>query len=86
MAAAAVAPIVALATVWHPIPGIRSSAAAIFVVEVTVVAAAPTVVTAVAVAATAAASAPPLAARSAAHANGNKFQGDGGNRTDTIDR
>ena len=58
--AAAVAPNVALATVWHPIPGIRSSAAAILVVRATFAA---TVVTAVAVAATAAS---PWAARRAA--------------------
>ena len=68
--AAAVAPIVALATVRHPIPGIRSSAAAIFVVGATaaVIAVAPTVVAAVAVAATAAAA---LAARrrTAVHAS-----------------
>jgi hypothetical protein len=57
--AAVVAAVVALATVWHPIPGIRPSAATIFVVEATVIGAAPTVVTAVAIAAAAAA---PLAA------------------------
>ena len=53
------AAVVALVVVWHATSGIRSSAAAIFVVGATVaVAAAPTVVTAVAVAAAA-----PLAAR-----------------------
>ena len=54
-AAAAVAAVLALATVWHPIPGIRPSAAAIFVVGATAIAAAFTVVTAVAIAAAAAA-------------------------------
>ena len=58
-AAAAVSAVLALATVRHPIPGIRPSAATIFVVEATVIGAAPTVVTAVAIAAAAAA---PLAA------------------------
>ena len=57
--AAAIAAVVALATVWHPIPGIRPSAAAIFVVGATAIAAAFTVVTTVAIAAAAAA---PLAA------------------------
>ena len=57
--AAAVAVVVALPKVRHPIPGIRSSAAAIFVVRATF---AVTVVTAAAVAATAAA---PLVARRA---------------------
>ena len=56
---AAVVAVAVLATVWHPIPGIRPSAATIFVVEATVIGAAPTVVTAVAIAAAAAA---PLAA------------------------
>ena len=61
-AAAAVAAVVALATVWHPIPGTRPSAAAKFVVGATVIGAALTVVTAVAIAAAAAA---PLATRRA---------------------
>jgi Trk-type K+ transport system membrane component len=60
-AAAAVAAVVALlATVWHPIPGIRPSAAAIYVVGATAIAAAFTVVTTAAIAAAA-----PLAARRA---------------------
>ena len=68
-AASAAAAVVELAPVWHPTPGIRSSAAAIFVVGATVavIAAAPAVVIAVAAAAAAAAAAPP-ALRSAAHA------------------
>ena len=56
---AAVVAVAVLATVWHPIPGIRPSAAAIYVVGATAIAAAFTVVTAVAIAAAAAA---PLAA------------------------
>ena len=59
-AAAAVAAVVALAAVWHPIPGIRPSAAAIYVVGATAIAAAFTVVTTAAIAAAA-----PLAARRA---------------------
>jgi hypothetical protein len=59
-AAAAVAAVVALAAVWHSIPGIRPSAAAIYVVGATAIAAAFTVVTTVAIAAAA-----PLAARRA---------------------
>ena len=58
--AAAVPAVVALVVVWHATSGIRSPAAAIFVLGATVatIAAAPTVVTAAAVAA--AAAAPPL--------------------------
>ena len=58
--AAAVPAVVALVAVWHATSGIRSPAAAIFVLGATVatIAAAPTIVTAVAVAA--AAAAPPL--------------------------
>ena len=59
-AAAAVAAVVELAAVWHPIPGTRPSAAAIFVVGATAIAAAFTVVTAAAIAAAA-----PLAAKRA---------------------
>jgi hypothetical protein len=59
--AAAIVAVAALATVWHPIRGIRPSAAAIFVVGAmaAVIAAAPTVVT------VAAAAAAPLATRRA---------------------
>ena len=56
--AATVAAVVVLVAFWRATPGIRSPAAAIFVVGATVIAAAPTVVTAIAVAAAA-----PLAAR-----------------------
>ena len=58
--AATVTAVVALVVVWHATSGIRSSAAAIFVVGATVIAAALTIVTAVAAAAAA-----PLAARRA---------------------
>ena len=69
-AAVAAVAVVALATVWHPIAGIRSSAAAIFVVSsaVAVIAAAPTVHAATAVAVAASAAVP----STAVHADAKK--------------
>ena len=70
--AAAVPAVVAPVAVWRATPGIRSPAAAIFVLGATVaiIAAAPTVVTAVAVAAAA-----PLAARRRTAVHAYKMDG-----------